>query len=86
LQRDFFSKDFALYIHGFYNQAALPRVPQSTRPFNIYNVYADIPQNALGAGFLWTVNRRLALYGQMSGGTTRSTPQLISMLGLAVAF
>lgn len=83
LQRDFFSKDFALFVHGFYNQAALPRIPRGTRPVNIY---ADLRQNAIGAGFLWTVNHRLALYGQMSGGTTRSTPQLISMLGLAVAF
>jgi len=50
------------------------------------NVYGQARQNAVGAGFIWTVNRRLALYGQLSGGTTRFTPQPIGMLGLAVSF
>lgn len=83
LQRDFFSQDFALFIHGFYNAATLPRVPQPTQPAIDG---ADLRQNAVGAGFIWTVNPRLAVYGQVSGGTTRSTPQPISMLGLAVSF
>jgi hypothetical protein len=83
LQRDFFSKDLALFIHGFFNAAGLPRVPQPTQPVNLFG---DFRQDAVGAGFLWTVNRRLALFGQVSGGTTRITPQLISQLGLAIAF
>ena len=83
LQRDFFSKDFALFIHGFYNAASLPRIPQARLPVNLFG---QARQNAVGAGFIWTVNRRLAVYGQVSGGTTRFTPQPISMLGLAVSF
>lgn len=83
LQRDFFSKDFALFIHGFYNAATLPRVPRPTQPV-LAN--ADLRQNAVGAGFIWTVNSRLALYGQASAGTTRATPQPIGLLGFAVSF
>jgi hypothetical protein len=83
LQRDFFSKDFALFIHGFYNAEPLSRVPRATQPVN---VHGDASQDAVGAGFVWTINRRLALYGQVSGGTTRFTPQSISTLGLAVSF
>lgn len=82
LQRDFFDKDFALFIHGFLNNAGLPRIPQSTLSLPV----AAMKQNAVGAGFLWTVNRRLAVYGQVSGGTTKFTPQPISMMGFALSF
>jgi len=83
LQRDFFSRDFALFIHGFYNAATLPRVPRPTQPA-LGN--GDLRQNAVGAGFIWTVNSRLAVYGQASAGTNRATPQSIALLGLAVSF
>lgn len=84
LQRDLFSKDFAVFVHGFYNAATLPRVPNPRIAFSIQS--NKLTQNAIGAGFIWTVNRRLAVYGQASGGTTRFTPSLITMLGFAVAF
>lgn len=83
LQRDFFNQDFALFIHGFYNAATLPRIPQATRPVV---ADGDLRQNAVGAGFIWTANPRLAMYGQVSGGTTRATPHLIGLMGLAVSF
>ena len=83
LQRDLFNKDFAVFIHGFYNAASLPRIPNLQLP---YNAYKSPSQVAVGGGFLWTVNKRFAVYGQVSGGATRFTPSIISMLGFAVSF
>lgn len=83
LQRDLFNKDFAVFVHGFYNAASLPRLPNALIPFRENN---SPTQNAVGGGFIWTVNRRLAVYGQTSGGTTSATPSIISLLGFAVSF
>ncbi|WP_201276328.1 transporter family protein [Methylotetracoccus oryzae] len=83
LQRDLFDEDFAVFIHGFYNAMSLPRLPNVTVPRSFYD---DVKQNAVGAGFIWTANRRFALYGQVSAGTTKFTPSTISMLGFAVSF
>jgi hypothetical protein len=82
-QHDLFHKDFAVFIHGFYNAASLPRLPNIQLP---YDAYKAPTQNAVGAGFIWTASARLAVYGQVSGGTTRFTPSIISMLGLALSF
>jgi len=62
---------------------SLPRLPSVQAPSIVYKNDA---QNAVGGGFVWTINKRLALYGQTSGGTTRFTPSLISLLGFAVSF
>jgi hypothetical protein len=82
-QREVFNKDFAVFIHGFYNAASLPRIPNTQLPNSVYKAPT---QNAVGGGFIWTVNPRLAVYGQVSGGATRFTPSIISLLGLAVSF
>jgi len=82
-QRDVFNKDLAVFIHGFYNAASLPRIPNVQLP---YSVYQSPTQNAVGGGFIWTVNQRMAVYGQVSGGTTRFTPSIISLLGFALSF
>jgi hypothetical protein len=58
-------------------------LPTVTVPRSFYD---DVKQNAVGAGFIWTANRRFALYGQVSAGTTKFTPSTISMLGFAVSF
>ena len=83
-QRDLFSKDFAVFVHGFYNAMTLPRLPNAV----VMPGQTDgkEKQNAVGAGFIWTANRRFALYGQTSGGTSQFTPSLISYLGFAVSF
>lgn len=83
LQRDFLSKDFAVFIHGFYNAMTLPRLPVVVVAYDS-NLHPS--QNAVGAGFVWTVNHRLQLYGQTSGGVTTFTPSIISTLGFVVAF
>jgi hypothetical protein len=87
IQRDVFSDNFALFVHGYYNASNLPRGPRS-RSMTDYNQYshnAEMRENAVGGGFLWTVNSRLALYGQASGGTTDFTPSLITYFGFAAA-
>jgi hypothetical protein len=83
LQRDLFDQDFAAFVHGFHNAMSLPRLPNASGPARYFR---DTTQNAVGAGFVWTANRRLAVYGQVSGGTTAYTPSTISMLGFAVSF
>ena len=83
VQRNFFSEDFALFVHGFYNSTSLPRLPNFDLPFNVSQ---EPIQNAVGGGFYWTANKRVAFYGQVSGGTTRYTPSIISNVGFAVAF
>lgn len=83
LQRDLFDKDFAVFVHGFYNAMSLPRLPTITVPRSLYD---QVTQNAVGAGFIWTATSRFAIYGQVSAGTTRFTPSTISMLGFAAAF
>ena len=82
-QRDLFDKDFAVFIHGFYNAASLPRIPDVQLPYSAYKAPSQV---AVGAGFVWTVNKRFAVYGQTSGGATKFTPSIISMLGFAVSF
>lgn len=83
VQRDLFDEDFAVFAHGFYNAMSLPRLPNVTIPRGFYD---KVAQNAVGAGFIWTANQRLAVYGQVSAGTTKFTPSMISMLGFAVSF
>jgi len=83
VQRDFFNKDFALFIHGFYNAASLPRIPNLQLP---YSASQGASQLAVGGGFVWSVNKRFAVYGQTSGGATQFTPSIISLLGFAVSF
>ena len=82
-QRDLFNKDFAAFIHGYYNAASLPRLPNVQLP---YFAYKTPTQNAVGGGFIWTASKRLALYGQVSGGTTKFTPSVIGLFGFAVSF
>jgi hypothetical protein len=84
LQRYLFNKDFAVFVHGFYNAMTLPRLANAQAVFGTRS--NKFIQNAVGAGFVWTVSPRWSVFGQVSGGTTQLTPSLISLLGFAVAF
>ena len=87
LQRDFFDKDFALFLHGYLNAPSLPRVPTAVNRAQIPATNSSNgDQSVVGAGFLWTVNSRVAIWGQSSFGTNTATPSLLSNLGFAVAF
>jgi hypothetical protein len=87
VQRDFFDSDVALFLHGYLNAPSLPRIPNSmSASALIATDTSNYEQNVVGGGFLWTVNSRLAMWGQTSFGTNRASPSLLSNIGLALAF
>jgi hypothetical protein len=74
--------DFDVFVQGFYNAAALPRLLRFDRP----EAEGGLPTvNVVGAGAIWTVNDRLAIFGSYNFGTTTGSPQTIALLGFAVA-
>jgi hypothetical protein len=83
------NKHVALFIHGFYNAMTLPRLPvqdvAALPNAQWYNMKAPSVA-AVGAGTLWTINTRLVLWAQCSGGVTHYSPSVITDMGFAVAF
>jgi hypothetical protein len=83
-------KDFDVFVHGFYNASSLPRV-RNLLASDI--ISRDMPllgrhptTVVVGAGAIWTVNNRLAIFGSYNFGLTRFSPSIIAQLGFAVAF
>ena len=82
-------KDFDIFVQGFYNEASLPRLIQfrDVRSFRALSAEATIPNvTVVGAGAIWTVNNRLAIFGSYNFGVTPASPRTIALLGFAVAF
>lgn len=75
-------EDFDIFVHGFYNAAALPRLLNVQSFSN--NALPTI--NVVGVGGIWTVNDRVAIFGSYNFGTTSGSPSTIALLGFAVAF
>lgn len=74
-------KDFDVFIHGFYNAAALPRLGQFQT-----GTGAEIPKvTVMGFGGIWTVNDRLSVFGSYNFGLSPDAPTTIALMGLAVA-
>lgn len=73
--------DIALFIQGYHNASALPRVPGARSPFP-----SDPQQETIGFGGQWTANKRVALYGSYNWGLTRFTPSYNANFGVAVSF
>ena len=71
----------ALFVQGYHNADALPRVPGASSP-----VPTRPQQEAIGFGGQWSVNRRLAFYGSYNWGLTRYTPSYNANIGFAVSF
>ncbi len=86
LQRDFWDKNLAWFIHGYYNAPSLPRVPNSQGVKSATGNVVGEQQNVVGAGLIWTINSRVSMWGQASAGTNASTPSMLSNMGFAVAF
>jgi hypothetical protein len=89
LQKDVLNKDVAVFIHGFYNATSLPRLPTGLAVSLDAPLLLDAkpPQiAAVGGGALWTINRRVVVWGQASGGVTQYSPSVITNFGFAVAF
>ena len=78
-------KDFDVFWQGFYNAAALPRL----RRFDLVEMIKTQTRNPIavvtGAGGIWTVNDRLAIYGSYNVGLTQFSPTTLAFLGFAVA-
>jgi hypothetical protein len=74
-------KDFDVFVHGFYNAAALPRLSQFQDASR-----ATIPNvTVVGFGGIWTVNNRLSLFGSYNFGVSFDAPTTIALMGFAVA-
>ncbi len=74
--------DFDVFVHGFYNAAALPRLIQFQ---NVQNT--NIPSvTAIGVGAIWTINNRIAVFGSCNFGLTSAAPSTFGLMGFAVAF
>jgi hypothetical protein len=78
-------RDFDVFWQGFYNASALPRL----RNFALSNMHESAVHNPIavvtGAGAIWTVNDRLAIYGSYDVGLTKDSPTTLAFLGFAVA-
>ncbi len=71
-----------VFCHGFYNEAALPRLAALQDVLNprIPNV------TVVGVGAVQTVTERLAVFGSYNFGVTPASPRTIAFLGFAMAF
>jgi len=63
--------DVQIFVHGFQNQSALPRL---------------VAQTVVGGGCIWFPNDRLSVYGNWGTGTDRSGPASTFQVGLANAY
>ena len=84
LQHDFFDKDFALFIHGYHDSNRRRHKTLKLNSLSFTGI-ADYSEDAVGGGLIWTVNDRLSICGQTSGGLNQFSPSLLSYAGLAVA-
>lgn len=65
------TESFDLFVHGFQNESALPRLSAQT---------------VVGAGFIWYPSDRLSVFGNWGAGTDRSGPATTFQLGCAGSF
>ena len=63
--------DFQVFVHGFQNQSALPRV---------------VAQTVVGTGFVWFPSDQLSIFGNWGFGTDKSGPASTFQAGLANSF
>jgi len=63
--------DFQVFVHGFQNESALPRLSAQT---------------VVGGGFVWFPSDRLSVFGNWGAGTDRSGPATTFQWGLAGSF
>lgn len=74
-------KDFDVFVHGFYNAAALPRLGQFQA-----GAATQVPNvSVMGVGGIWTVSNRLSVFGSYNFGLSPDAPKTIALMGLAVA-
>ena len=89
LQKDILDGDAAVFVHGFYNDMTLPRLPRQryTPDFDPHRLRGSPHEiAAVGGGALWTLTTRWVIWGQASGGLTHYSPSVITDIGFAIAF
>lgn len=83
LQKEIIEQKLSIYAHGFYNGTAAVSIPNdSSDQTYLYG----ISKTVIGGGFIWTVNERLSVFSQISGGTNVESPAMVTWSGFAVAF
>jgi hypothetical protein len=83
LQKEIIKKNLSVYAHGFYNGTAAVSIPnEGSDQSYLYG----IGKTVIGGGFIWTVNERLSLFSQVSGGTNVNSPSIVTWSGFAIAF
>jgi hypothetical protein len=85
-QRAFFSPAFSLFIHGYVNGATIPKSPMAASNIIANNGVSNVNDNVVGGGFIWSLSKRLSIWGQTSTGTTAADSTLLTYAGFAVAF
>ena len=65
------TEDFDVFVHGFQNESAMPRLSAQT---------------VVGGGFIWYPNDRVSVYGNWGAGTDKSGPASTFQLGVAGSF
>lgn len=73
--------DIALFVHGYHNADALPRVPGASS-----STPSRPQQEAIGLGGQWSPNGRVAFYGSYNWGLTQFTPNYNANIGFAISF
>lgn len=63
--------DFQIFVHGFQNESALPRLSAQT---------------VVGGGFVWFPSDRLSVFGNWGAGTDKSGPATTFQFGCANSF
>jgi len=85
-QKSFFSPSFSLFIHGYINGATIPKSPAKYSNSVTNSGVTSVNDNIIGGGFIWSLSRRLSVWGQASTGTTSADSGLLTYSGFAVAF
>lgn len=85
-QKSFFSPSFSLFIHGYINGATIPKAPSKQSNTVTTNGVTSVNDNIIGGGFIWSLSKRLSVFGQASTGTTTADSGLLTYSGFAVAF
>lgn len=85
-QKSFFSPSFSLFIHGYINGATIPKSPAKNSNSSTNSGVTSVNDNIVGGGFIWSLSRRLSVWGQASTGTTSADSGLLTYTGFAVAF
>ena len=80
LQRNVIN-DLAVFVQGYINNEPLLSSRHANR-----TTAEDVTEYAVGAGFQWTLNDLIALFGSYNVGLNQFTPDYAGTLGFAVAF